>query len=361
MKKYFTYEKSADSEVNDIVDCTLELARARASGAVPADYEAKKNELNKSFGKKIAEGTIYADKFETEGLAMFNSKTVRNNTNIRDNFNAILTQVCTVIVPEVTNDNFAKLIADVHQVGFGDTARFTIESNDLFKVNKKAEGVRKGVDQAMYDDEITVNASPLTIDTHIDWYPFASGIFDFGAWALKVGRSFMAYVFIKCVRSMTSATTQFGAAYEINGVTPQLFGKLRERVIAANGGMPVVAVGTAVALSNLSLTGNYQVEIGEEMNKIGFLDQYLGVPVIGIHNVLVPGTTNGAATLVLPDDKIFLIPAAGQRPVKVVFEGNEVSVTYNPDESSDRRYGLSVEMRLGVAVVCSAKYGTISL
>lgn len=361
MKKYFTYERSTDAEFNDIVDGIVELARARSNGAVPSDYEAKNADLNKAIGKKIAEGTLYQAKFDEVGLAMFENKSVRNNTNIRDNFNAVLTQVASVIVPEVSNDNFSKLIAEVHQVGFGETARFTIESNDLFKVNRKAEGVRKGVDQPMYDEEITVNPSPVEISTHIDWYPFAAGVFDFGAWALKLGRSFMAYVFIKAVQAMTAATTEFGSAYEINGVTPTLFGTLRERVSAANGGMPVVAVGTAVALSNLSLTGNYQVEIGEEMNKIGFLDQYLGVPTIGIHNVLVPGKTNSSANLVLPDNKIYLIPAAGHRPVKIVFEGSEITVAYDPDESSDRRYGISVEMRVGVAVVCSAKYGTISL
>ena len=70
----------------------------------------------------------------------------------------------TVIVPEVVNETFEAYIAETHQVGYGETARFKIESNDLFKVNEKAEGVRKGVDQPMYDDEFTVHAKPLTID-----------------------------------------------------------------------------------------------------------------------------------------------------------------------------------------------------
>ena len=182
-----------------------------------------------------------------------------------------------------------------------------------------------------------------------------------GNFALKIGRSFMAYIFLKAVKGMTAATTEFGAAYTTNGVTVDLFGTLRERVSAANGGMNVIAIGTAVALANCSLGGNYQVEIGEEMNKVGYLDQYLGVPLIALHNVLVPGTTNGAATLALSDKLIYMIPVGGARPVKIVFEGDEISVTFNPDQTSDRRYGISVELRVGVEAVCGPKYGTIVL
>ena len=361
MRKYFTYNKTRDESFNAIVDSSLELAREVFEGKKSADYKEKNAEVIKACGKKMVEGTPFEARFENEGLELFKTPNVRNNSTVRDNFNAILAQIVTAIVPEVTNDTFEGFIADVHQVGFGDTARFKIESNDLFTVNQKAEGVRKGVDQPMFDDEITVNASPVEISTAIDWYPFAAGEFDMGNFGVKISRSFAAYIFLKAIAGMTQATTAFGAAYATNGVTPVLFGTLRERVQAANGGMGVLAVGTAVALSNLSLQGNYQVEIGEEMNKVGYLDQYLGVPLVGIKNVLVPGTTNSTATLALPDNKIYLIPVAGTRPVKILFEGNEVSVSFNPDETSDKRYGISVEMRIGISAVIGAKYGIINL
>lgn len=361
MEKYFAYTKSADESFNSLVDCTLDLARACYEGKKPADYEARNKDLLYAMGKKGVEGTRYEATFEAEGLATYNRPMVKSNSTVRDNFNAVIAQVINAIVPEVVNDTFSKFIADVHQVGYGETARFIIESNDLFKVNSKAEGVRKGVDQPMFDDEITVNATPLTVDACIDWYPFVAGVFDMGNFALKIGRSFMAYIFLKAVKGMTQATTAFGAAYTVNGVTPTLWGTLRDRVSAANGGMNVIAIGTAVALSNVSLQGNFQVQIGEEMNKVGYLDQYLGVPLVGLNNVLIPGTTNGAATLALPDNRIYMIPVGGSRPVKIVFEGDEISVTFNPDETSDKRYGLSIELRAGVGAVVGSKYGTVTL
>ena len=361
MRKYFNYKKSTDQDFNYLVDCTLELARATYEGNKPADYSEKNAALIDAMSKKAVEGTRYEADFEIQGREIFKNANVRNNSTVRDNFNAIIAQVVTAIVPEVVNDTFSRFIAEVHQVGYGETARFIIESNDLFKVNSKAEGVRKGIDQPMFDEEVTVNAKPLTIDAAIDFYPWAAGVFDMGNFALKIGRSFMAYIFLKAVKGMTQATTNFGAAYTANGVTPTLWGGLRERVSAANGGMSVVAIGTAVALSNVSLQGNFQVQIGEEMNKVGYLDQYLGVPLIGLNNVLVPGTTNGSATLALPDNRIYMIPTAGDRPVKIVFEGDEVAVQYNPDQTADSRYGITVTLRAGVSVICGAKYGTITL
>lgn len=361
MKRYFSYNRTSDEVFNSLVDSTLDLARQSYEGRKSADYLEQNNKLLNAMGQKIVEGTRFEADYATEGLSIFNRPMVKTNGMVRDNFNMVISQVVTAIVPEVINETFASYIAEVHHVGYGDSAVFKLESNDLFKVNSKAEGVRKGVDQPMYNEEITVNARPCEISTHIDWYPFASGVMDFGNYALKIGRSFAAYVFLKAIKGMTQASTEFGDAYSTNGVTPELFGTLRERVQAANGGMNVIAVGTATALSNLTLDGNFQTEVGEEMNKVGYLSQYLGVPVIALKNVLVPGTTNSTATLALDDKKIYLIPVAGDRPVKIVVEGNEVAVTCNPEECSDSRYGITVTVRLGISSVCGSKYGVVNL
>lgn len=164
MKKFFNYTKSTDEVFNSLVDSALDLARCCYEGNKGSDYEQKNKDLLIAMGRKGVEGTRYEADFEAEGLYIYNRPMVKNNGTVRDNFNAVIAQVINAIVPEVVNDTFSKFIAEVHQVGYGDTARFIIESNDLFKVNTKAEGVRKGVDQPMFDDEITVNASPVTID-----------------------------------------------------------------------------------------------------------------------------------------------------------------------------------------------------
>ena len=160
----FNYNRTSDEQFNSLVDCTLELARSCYAGNKPADYAEKNAELLNAMGKKVVEGTRFEASYEVEGLRLFKQPMFRNNSMIRDNFNAVIAQVVNAIVPEVVNDQYARFLSEVKQVGYGETARFIIQSNDLFKVNEKAEGVRKGVDQPMYDDEFTVNARPITID-----------------------------------------------------------------------------------------------------------------------------------------------------------------------------------------------------
>lgn len=362
MRKLFAYNRNyGDDSFNNLVDCGLELARASFEGKKGSEYEEKNAELLAAIGKYAVRGTPHEARYEAEKLDCFKSPMVNKNQTVRDNFNAVIAQIVSAYVPEVVNEDLERYIAEIKQVGYGDTARFQIESNALFKVNQKAEGVKKAVDEPMYDNEYTLHAHPITISTHIDWYPFAAGVFDMGKFALKIARSFEAYIFLKAVKGMTQATTLYGASYTVNGVTPTLWGTLKQRVRAANGGIGVIAIGTEVALSNVSLGGNYQVEIGEEMNKVGYLDQYLGVPLIALKNVLIPNTTNTSASLALPDDLIYFVPVAGDKPVKILFEGNEVAVTYNADETSDNRMGIDVTMRVGISAICGAKFGTVDL
>lgn len=104
MEKYFSYTKSADESFNSLVDCTLDLARSRYEGKEAADYSDKNRQLLEAMGKKAVEGTSYEASFEANGLEIFKNPMVRNNSTVRDNFNAVIAQVVNVIIPEVTND-----------------------------------------------------------------------------------------------------------------------------------------------------------------------------------------------------------------------------------------------------------------
>lgn len=370
MIKQFSYNASAvDAAAIDIIEGSLSLARQTYEKAKEADYDAKNLVLCNAMAKYAIADTKFFNRISglpesEQGEAarkLFAESMIRNNQAVRSNFEIVLAQVVNAIIPEVNNDIFAKYIAEIRQVGFGDTAVFQVESNDLFAVKEIAEGVRNSVSQPMYDDEFTVNCHPISIDTHIDWYPFAAGRFDMGYFAVKIARSFAAYIFLKSIRAFDAAVQLYGPAFTINGIDANEWTKLAEQIRAANGGMSVIAIGTRQALSNAVLNGNFQVEIGSEMQKVGYLDQFQGVPLIVIDNVLVPGTTNSTAELAIRSDRIWMIPVGGDRPVKVVFEGNQISVTDEPRETTDVRLGLSVNMRLGIGAILGAKLGTVKL
>ena len=173
MVKHFSYNAaSVDASAIDIIEGTLALARQTYDAVKDTDYSEKNKVLCGAMAKYAIADTKFAARIadlpkeeqNAAALKLFSESMVRNNVQVRSNFEIVLAQVINAIVPEVSNDIFSRFIAEVRQVGFGDTADFKIESNDLFAVKEIAEGVRRGVDQPMYDDEITVHAHPIAID-----------------------------------------------------------------------------------------------------------------------------------------------------------------------------------------------------
>ena len=47
------------------------------------------------------------------------------------------------------------------------------------------------------------------------------------------------------------------------------------------------------------------------------------------------------------------------KPVKVVFEGNTVTVAEDARNTKDHTYALTIDMRIGVDVIVGSKFGAI--
>ena len=361
MFNFNSQDKTFDAIVTSIVDS--------AKTRFEAQTEPSKEELrlqNEAIVKYALEGTRFEAKFEQEGLACMKNPQITKNETVRSNFEAVVAEVVNAIAPSVTSADYSRFLAEVRQVGWGDTARFIIRSNELFKVNEIAEGVNRGVLQPIFDNEVTVNPSPIEIATAIDWYAVAAGVFDWGDFGLRAGRSFEAYIFLKVIAAMTSVTgDMIGAGYIANGYTPANWTNLVQKVSAANGGAPVYAIGSLGALTKVNTTGanglGLQYFVGEDYLSKGYIDKFLGARMIPVDPALVPTTINSTADLAVPDNKIYLVAADAYRPVKIVFEGNSMTVERIPEETTDKRYGIRIQMRVGVSAIVGSKFGRIDL
>ena len=359
----FNYKKSDEELFNDIIDGAVESVRQYSVGIADRKaYEELQANLNANVAKYCVSGTRYEAAFAKDGGAVFNNPNVIRNKTVKENFDAVIAQVINAALPMTTSDKYGETFMDIHQIGWGDTARFLISSNDLFKVNEVAEGIHRGILQPIYNNEVTVNCGTIEIATSIDWYPVAAGVFDWGNFGARAGRSFEGYIMGKAIAAMTSATAAQGAAYSAAGFSNAQWTTLAQRVAAANGGAQVYAVGTLAALGNVIPTQQgLQYGLGEEVAKKGFLDKYLGVTLAPIDQAMVPGTVNSTATLMIPDDKIYLVASEAYKPVKVVFEGDSVVVEEIAERTTDKTYWIDVQMKIGVAAVVGSKFGTITI
>ena len=140
----FSYTRGT-AAFNDIIDETLSFASAYLDNKVVENKDERLKTLNLNLGMYCAEDTKVAKYFEEKGLDAFKDPHVTKNRDFLDNFDAVIAQVINPILPMVANFDMIRFLADVRQIGYGDTARFIIRSNELYKVNEIAEGVNRGV------------------------------------------------------------------------------------------------------------------------------------------------------------------------------------------------------------------------
>lgn len=86
---------------------------------------------------------------------------------------------------------------------------------------------------------------------------------------------------------------------------------------------------------------------------------YKEVPLVEVDNALNPRTINGTPSAIVNDNYIYFIAVGSDKPVKVVFEGDQVVVHTDPLTTNDRTYGLTVEMRIGTDVIVGNKFGVL--
>lgn len=364
MLTMFNYNRDAhDNSFNDIIDGIGALVREQHLGITDrAKYDENNKVLNENIVKYALTGTRFQNKYEAEGMSVLKNPNVSRNSEVRANFDAIVVEVITSAIPVSTSKEFGDTFMDIRQIGWGDTARFKVTSNDLFRVNEIAEGVSRGVLQPIYNNEFTVDASPITISTSIDFYAVAAGEFDWGDFGVRAGTSFNAYIMLKAIAALATAVDGQSAPYKQGGVTTKAWANLVSRVSAANGGSSVYVMGTLASLAEcIPQTVGLQYGLGDKIAADGHLDKYIGAKLIPFDQFIKPGTVNSTADLPLDDDKLYFIPTDAYKPVKVVYEGNSVTVETDPTKTTDRTYGITVSYRVGVAGIIGSKIGCIEL
>lgn len=360
VKKYFA-QKEATSSKKSFADLLGNMS--------DGDYQEQNEKLVTKICKyavECADVGLDTSKFE---LSMVKNPRINRNQNFVRTFNAVIAQIMTPVVPAMISATYLDL-ADIHHVGWGDTAVFRIHSNDTFYVTRIAEGINQGTVQRLYNDELTVNPQPYNIKTTLDWYQVAAGLFDVGEYVYKVGYSFNAYItqlIVGSISNFVQAGITDSAAYFTNGFTTAKFATLADRLQAANAGAKVRAYGTLSALQAIipegaagSSIANMQFELGEEWSKVGYIGEYKGVDLVRIPQIILPNTVNSDALFGLPNDMVLLMADGGYKPAKLVFEGEAITIDIDPLWSPDKEIGINVTMNMGLGFVAASKFGAIT-
>lgn len=365
MRHNFTHKMAGQNkEIDSLVSAFSALVDSRLQGTNNTD-EYKEN--NKIFNEAIVKFCVEQAGMDYTGLDMMKNPMTTVKSSFRDTFTTVISEIITPVVPKIVSDKFAG-VYDVAQVGFGDNAKYEVDSNELFIVNEAAEGIARGGMQTIYNNEYTVSASKKDITVGVDWYRVAAGKQDWGVFGFKVAKSFANYISASTIKALMSVVSSADerakhgiAGYYASGFSDNNWLTLAKNVSLANGGAPVYAMGTNIGLAKVlpDHTLGFRFHEDDAIVKDGYLPDYKKVPLFEIDNALYPNTINGNPVSMVSDDYIYFVAMGSHKPVKVVFEGHTVTVTHDPRTTVDNTFGMTIEMRMGVDVVVGSKFGTL--
>lgn len=156
MKRIFNYHVFNDEKLDSLVE-TFNLLVEKYSEGKSGTPEY--NETNSKFNENIVRVCMEAiPGYTFNSVADVKNPMVHKDLFFLQRFNTILAQAITPAVPVVASNDYNQLY-DVMQVGFGDNAKYTVDSNELYIVNSIAEGIARGGVQTVANNEYTVTAS----------------------------------------------------------------------------------------------------------------------------------------------------------------------------------------------------------
>lgn len=365
-------DETATDIVNTIVSLSERTAAKASKGLSFADgheakryfsntklegYEKDAQDLNEAFMRYCVEGTP----FQWTDISMVRDPQVNRNRGFQDRLFAIVGQAMTPVAPAVVSTTVMNW-AEVKDIALGDTADFTVESNELFEVNEAAEGIMFGPAQRLYKQEFTVNPTMKEVTVDIDWFWVATNKMDWGSWAYKIGLSFGAYINKLIYKTLKDAIGSIPAAYKATGWSDTNFLNIAKRVQLANNGASCYVFGTKVALGSVVPSSDYfKFQLGEEWTKVGYIGRYRGYDLMEMDQVLVPSTVNTTATFGIDDDYLWFFPLGGYKPVKIVFEGGASTYQKDSTQNFDKTQTLTIQRKFAAKAITGSRYGYLTI
>lgn len=304
--------------------------------------EFSQKEVNDKFREKL---------LEVAGTEKIDYKTFRR---IKPEVFQILEETLQLLVVEGLEDQFDGF-AEFRNIPWGDSQVFHIEDDGLFKVARISDGNGNIRRQRIDRGQVTVEAETWGVKVYEELYRFLAGRIDWNDMVNRVARSMTnairtaIYDAVYDSYDALTSTYAFTGSFDADELT-----QMAAHVEAATGAN-VEIMGTAAALAKVE--PEYISEWAkDDRNATGFFGTFNGYTLRKIDQAHKPGTDDFA----IDDNFLMIVPMLEDRMVKVVNEG-EALITETTDTRTDKQVEYEYIMKMGLAVIPSAKYGIYRL
>lgn len=269
------------------------------------------------------------------------------------------------LIPTIIDEGFKDedvifSLVDYRNIADGDEQEFEIEGKSLFAIADAAAGV-KGVRRQRIDEsqKVTVKTSMKIARVYEELNRLLAGRISFDTFVDRLAKSFKQQILAdayKAIDSIANDTVGLNSDYVVAANTTGAEAALLTLVahIEAATGKTARIYGTKAALRKVP-NATVSDEAKSDLYNLGYYGKFNGTEMVALRQVHKPGTT----TFAMNDNKLFVI-AGGDKPVKVVNEGEglmiEGEATDNQDLTKEYVYGQP----MGVGVACSEAMGVFT-
>lgn len=328
---------------------------------IKGDYEKLNNKgLPVSYAKKEAqvEAAFRKEIFGDINLKEFPLATMATKPDLVWRTWAVVSAAIDSVIPQILLDSIG-YYADVHNIAWGDTAQFEIQTpRDFFLVSRTGKAVGQSPVEKQYTGEVLINPTYRQISVGVDLYRVLAGQESLVNFVFKAARSIAADIQRDTYNTFNTALTALSSPLKVTGWSVAGFTGLAETLEAWNGA-PVICLGTKTALSVITPSdANYRYDIDSPFARFGFMNDFKGVEILEMKQSAAWETEFNK---VYSDTKLYLVCPAAGKLVKTVIEGNTLSRTSQHAENADLRSIATLGMSYGSAIATGALAGYIDI
>jgi hypothetical protein len=365
-----TYESQDQHDlVKGLVDVTMHRLNTmhKASGDISRneyfsglDESFEYSKMNTLVNSKIVE---YCAAKADMSIESTKGPLARNSTMFKEKFFAIVSLALPTVISAVTQYAFAQF-ADVRNVGWGDTAHFTLKSREIFTVNTTNKSGRRGGIQRTYESDLTIVPTSREMTVDLDWYLFITGRMDMGDWMVRIALGFSTDINHRIYKQIDDAYGSLNAAFKAGSFTDTNWLTMTEKISAANGGLPVTVFGMLSALGYVIPSNDYlKMQLGSTIAETGYLGRYKGTNLVQIPATLKPGTVDdaGAFTFLTDNTRLYFFSLDAEKPVKIVFEGTPLSINESAESRADKTMLMSIAQCYEAKIATASVFGIMDV
>ena len=290
----------------------------------------------------------------------------------------IYQEIVTPIIPAVYSEA-VDMLAEVYEVGFGETKQITVNSNDIPVFQDSSWGASRSVPRnRFYSKDYTLNPQPKTAQINAKWFQLVGNNQDFGAFFANL----VAGMYAKTMGMWNAALTAVKSDTTLIPSNLTFTFDSTNWVTAANrlsslnntgiGG--IFATGSMVALSKVlptQATGSTNVNmdaalatlLGGTYNSRGYLGEFMSIPLLPMRDVIIPGTQNTNPETMLSSTDIWMMASSGRKPLAIAYNSaTPITIEIDPVmDAADFEIAMNLTIALDTVAVFSSKIAHITI